>query len=148
MKAELLAQILDWPLDLRARVSFVGALSGDRLLAEYTRAQTLVLPSTREVWGMVINEALAAGLHVVVSRAAGVSESVRVFRGVYVCAPDAPELAVAMARSRGDFDGHILDPEILSRTPIRSAMDALGACKLAGEYRATRRGASEPPQKC
>jgi glycosyltransferase involved in cell wall biosynthesis len=52
-------------------VHFRGQRQGDELIEEYAWAQTLVLPSTREVWGLVADEALASGLHVVVSTSTG-----------------------------------------------------------------------------
>lgn len=39
--------------------------------ARYWQCDVLVLPSHNEVWGLVVNEALAAGLYVVVSDACG-----------------------------------------------------------------------------
>ena len=40
---------------------------------EYARHDVLVMPSLREVWGLVVNEALAAGAYVLSSRYAGVT---------------------------------------------------------------------------
>ncbi len=56
-------------------VSFPGLRSSGELLPFYAAAGCFVLPSTREPWGLVVNEAMAAGLPVLVSDRCG-------------CAPD------------------------------------------------------------
>jgi glycosyltransferase involved in cell wall biosynthesis len=72
---------------LRARISDLGVASNVQLRgfvqypelpALYGLASALVLPSASETWGLVVNEAMAAGLPVLVSRACGcVPELVR-----------------------------------------------------------------------
>lgn len=42
-----------------------------RMPSFYAEHDVLILPSRREVWGLVVNEALASGLYCLVSRAAG-----------------------------------------------------------------------------
>jgi glycosyltransferase involved in cell wall biosynthesis len=55
-------------------VSIAGFVNQQELPAWYAAADALVLPSdSRETWGLVVNEAMAAGLPVVVSDAAGCS---------------------------------------------------------------------------
>ena len=56
--------------ELAARVPgvrYVGFAQGDGLAALYAAADVLVLPALREVWGLVVNEALAHGLFVIAS---------------------------------------------------------------------------------
>lgn len=48
-------------------VSWLGRLEGARLGDVYAAHDLIVVPSEREVWGLVVNEALAAGLYVVAS---------------------------------------------------------------------------------
>ena len=69
------------------------------LPALYARAGALVLPSTVEQWGLVVNEAMAAGCPVVVTERAGVAAEL-VEDGVtgHLTAPDEASLAVALAR--------------------------------------------------
>jgi glycosyltransferase involved in cell wall biosynthesis len=53
------------------RVQVRGRLEGETLAQAYLDADVLVVPSSREVWGLVVNEALAAGLFVVASDRVG-----------------------------------------------------------------------------
>lgn len=55
----------------RPNIVFAGAKYCDELLKEYHDASVLVLPSSYEPWGLVVNEALAAGLPVIVSDQVG-----------------------------------------------------------------------------
>jgi len=52
-------------------IKYTGRLSGDDLIDKFCIADSLVLPSTFEPWGLVINEAMAAGLPVIVSDCVG-----------------------------------------------------------------------------
>lgn len=96
------------------QVEFLGHLSQEELLTVFGNSQTLILPSKTEVWGLVVNEALACGLHAVVSSRAGVSESVRKHRGVYISAPEPEDLSKYMMKSKSDWSGWISNPEIMS----------------------------------
>ena len=59
-------------------VTFAGAVDQDTLAGEYLAATALVLPSLREPWGLVVNEALSYGCPVLVSDRCGcVPELVR-----------------------------------------------------------------------
>lgn len=54
-----------------ANVRFAGWVGRDELPRWYASADVFVLPSRSEQWGMVLNEAAAAGLPIVASEAAG-----------------------------------------------------------------------------
>jgi len=58
-------------------VHFIGKQTGQDLYAWYDIADVLVLPSTREAFGAVVNEALVGGCPVAVSRHAGASALVQ-----------------------------------------------------------------------
>ncbi len=52
-------------------VRFTGLKTSHELLPLYAQAGCFVLPSTREPWGLVVNEAMAADLPVLVSSRCG-----------------------------------------------------------------------------
>ncbi|MEP7013317.1 MAG: glycosyltransferase family 4 protein [Acidobacteriota bacterium] len=60
----------------RDAITFVGPIDQAELAAEMSRADCLVLPSRNDSYGMVVAEALAAGLPVVVSNMVGAAELV------------------------------------------------------------------------
>jgi glycosyltransferase involved in cell wall biosynthesis len=53
------------------RVRFVGELNRDEVVRHYAAADVFVLPSRSEPWGMVLNEAAAAGLPLVATDGVG-----------------------------------------------------------------------------
>lgn len=69
-------------------IRFIGRLEGDDLYAWYNVGQVLVLPSKQEAYGAVVNEALLAGVRVVVSDRAGASFLVTPENGAVVSADD------------------------------------------------------------
>ncbi len=60
---------------LAGRVLFCGYKQPEELVAYYTAAQCLVLPSFSEPWGLVVNESLCCGTPVVCSTQAGCTEA-------------------------------------------------------------------------
>ena len=100
------------------RVSFVGYVPGQDVAKLMVQHDVLVLPSLSEVWGLVVNEALACGLNVVVSARAGVTRSVEKHAGVIVSEPDSMSLLSAL-QSLPDPVSRILNPEILEQTPAQ-----------------------------
>jgi glycosyltransferase involved in cell wall biosynthesis len=69
LEAELRAQVS--ASGLGSRVCFTGFLQYPDLPACYGLAEALILPSASDQWGLVVNEAMAAGLPVVVSARCG-----------------------------------------------------------------------------
>ena len=55
------------------RVVFAGFVAREQLPAHYAMADLFTLPSRQEVWGLVINEALACGVPVLTTNATGAS---------------------------------------------------------------------------
>lgn len=55
-------------------IHFEGLKSTGELPGYYASAGCFVLPSTREPWGLVVNEAMASGLPVIVSNRCGCAE--------------------------------------------------------------------------
>lgn len=87
-------------LDLGDKVTFHGHLHGERLMEMYAQTDTLVLPSESEVWGLVVNEALVAGLTVVVSRHCGVAEDAADWPSVILTDTSPADLSRALAQVR------------------------------------------------
>jgi glycosyltransferase involved in cell wall biosynthesis len=88
---------------LGARVYFPGFLQYPDLPTLYGLAGALILPSVSDQWGLVVNEAMAAGLPVVVSSRCGCApDLVRSGENGFTFEPDDPEaLARIMARMAG-----------------------------------------------
>jgi glycosyltransferase involved in cell wall biosynthesis len=53
------------------RVQFAGFVHRDQLAGYYALAETFVFPSHSDPWGLVVNEAMACGLPIIASDAAG-----------------------------------------------------------------------------
>jgi glycosyltransferase involved in cell wall biosynthesis len=88
-------------LGISARVIFAGHCEGDRLFAWYRMASVLVLPSTYEPYGAVVNEALICGVPVLCSDRAGAAHLIRSGINGQLFSPDAPdELAIALESAR------------------------------------------------
>lgn len=69
-------------------VGFLGFRNQTELPALYAAADLLVLPSDSETWGLVVNEALAAGCNALVSPAVGCGPDLSAFGpAVLVCGP-------------------------------------------------------------
>jgi glycosyltransferase involved in cell wall biosynthesis len=100
LEAELKTTVVAAGLD--ARVLFPGLIDYPDLPAYYGLAGALVLPSVSDQWGLVVNEAMAAGLPVLVSDHCG-------------CAPDLV--------SEGE-NGFTFDPENIEAIAARMAQMA------------------------
>ena len=108
-------------LGIAESVIFAGHRNQEELAKLYSASNTCILASTNEVWGLVVNEALASGLHVVVTDKCGVAEFVQDMDGAYICDTDQKSLQEAMSESSRQWNGYIEEPEILKFTPERFA---------------------------
>ena len=81
-----------------------GRLAGEELWATYAAADVLVLPSRFEPWGLVVNEAMAFGLAVVISDNVGCRDDLVSDgqEGLIVPAGDVGALAAALSRLAAD----------------------------------------------
>jgi len=59
------------------RVNFEGTVSSDMIQSRIASADVLVLPSRWDGWGMVVNEALSAGVPVIVSDGCGAADLIQ-----------------------------------------------------------------------
>lgn len=92
-------------LGLSGRVVFVGSVPPTEVAARYGQADCLVLPSVSEGRPNVVLESMAAGLPVVASRIAGVTELVSEDRtGLLFALGDAGQLAEHIACLEGQPD--------------------------------------------
>jgi glycosyltransferase involved in cell wall biosynthesis len=79
-------------------IRFAGFAQRDQLATYYALAEMLILPTYTDTWGLVVNEAMACALPVILSRAAGCSvELVREnWNGLLVSPRDVSSLTLAM----------------------------------------------------
>ena len=79
-------------------IRFAGFAQRDRLAAYYAMAEALVLPTYTDTWGLVVNEAMACGLPVIVSRVAGCAADLvkENWNGVLIEPRDVDSLARAL----------------------------------------------------
>ncbi|SAK69785.1 glycosyltransferase family 4 protein [Caballeronia ptereochthonis] len=90
---------------LQDSVKFLGSLQDEPLSREYFSATCMVLPSLREPWGLVTNEALSHGCPVIVSDSCGCVPELVVdgVSGYAFPAGDVPALHRAMLKSLEAF---------------------------------------------
>ncbi|MCI4343422.1 MAG: glycosyltransferase family 4 protein [Thermoplasmata archaeon] len=90
-------------LGVEDRVTVTGPLPRAELLQEYARADLFVLPSLFEPYGIVLTEAMAAGLPIVASRVGGIPEVVAEGENALLCSPnDSEALTAAFVRLATD----------------------------------------------
>jgi glycosyltransferase involved in cell wall biosynthesis len=86
------------PARLRDRVEFAGFQSVDQLPGFFSTADIFVLPSLHDGWGVVVNQALAAGLPIICSSSVGAATDLvnPGHNGFIVPPADAAALAAAI----------------------------------------------------
>lgn len=130
------------PASLEKRVRFLGFLQMDELRFAYACSHALVHPSEREPWGLVINEAVAAGLAVIATDVTGAAlELVRPgTNGLLVRPRDPIALARAMSIVARPGTAEVMGAsslEVLSQW--QRASDPVEGFRQAFEYFRTRR---------
>jgi glycosyltransferase involved in cell wall biosynthesis len=110
----------------------LGHLEREELVDAYRNADVFVFPSVSDPWGLVVNEAMAAGLPVIASSAPGaVDDLVRDGDNGFVVPPfDASSLATAI-------DALSTDAELRARMGARS-LDRIGSFTPDGWARGMR----------
>jgi 1,2-diacylglycerol 3-alpha-glucosyltransferase len=93
-----LTKLVEQQASSETSIYYMGRLSGERVWEAYAISDVFVLPSHREPWGLVVNEAMASGLPVIVTDRVGcVDDLVEHKRtGLIVPAESPEELLVAM----------------------------------------------------
>ena len=92
------------------RILFTGRLEGDSLYAWYNLADVLALPSSREAFGAVVNEALLGGTRVAVSSHAGSACLVNEGNGAVLSSLDPEAIAAILddqLRKSTSFSGDL-----------------------------------------
>ena len=79
-------------------IRFAGFAHREQLAVYYALAEMLVLPTYTDTWGLVVNEAMACGLPVILSRAAGCAADLvkENWNGLLIPARDVTSLAAAL----------------------------------------------------
>lgn len=109
-EAELPALLAPLPAEVRARITYAGFQAPEELPRFFAQADVFVLPSRYDGWGVVVNQALGAGLPVLCSDMVGagydlVEDGVN---GMKFHAGDAVALAEQMAR-------FVREPELVEK---------------------------------
>jgi glycosyltransferase involved in cell wall biosynthesis len=87
------------PTDLRDRIHFLGFQQPPALPHIFAAADIFVLPSRHDGWGVVVNEALGAGLPIIVSDRVGASDLVEDgYNGLITSAGDVESLGNALLK--------------------------------------------------
>lgn len=120
-------RLADLARDAGGRVAFLGRISQDQVAQALVRADAFIFLASEEPWGLVVNEALAAGLPLIVGRDVGcVEDLVRHGENGFVVDPDDPN----------EVDVAILS---LARSlPLREAMGQ-ASLKIAASWGPTER---------
>jgi 1,2-diacylglycerol 3-alpha-glucosyltransferase len=87
-------------------IRFAGFVDRDRLATYYALAEMLILPTYSDPWGLVVNEAMACGLPIVVSRVAGCAADLvkENWNGWLISPGDAPALTSSLETMANDPD--------------------------------------------
>jgi glycosyltransferase involved in cell wall biosynthesis len=85
-------------------IQFSGFVHREELPEYYALADTLIFPTHSDPWGLVVNEALACSLPVIISEVAGCAEDLVQdgWNGFVLPPSDPAQLAMTMARLAGD----------------------------------------------
>lgn len=126
---------------LGVKIHLLGFRNQREMPACYLLADILVVPSESETWGLVVNEAMACGLHVVASTAVGSAVDLveAGVTGYTYPVGDIEGLRKALeatidCRSRSRF-AYSPERKIREFTPTTTSLGILSACKsLGSEY--------------
>jgi glycosyltransferase involved in cell wall biosynthesis len=123
-----------------ARIRTRGVIPSDQVSQELAAYDLLVLPSRGDGWGMVVNEALAAGLPAIVSDVCGAADLIRTgINGYVIPSGDARELRRAIRRyaetspagrdamsAAAAATGEALAPQVAARYLVDCVRHSLG----------------------
>ena len=128
---DLEKQSKDWVIErnLSERIAFEGAINPRQIMERISEADLLVLPSRWDGWGLVVNEALMAGVPVIVSDMCGASDLVKQGKNGFVFGSEDVE---DLRKNLIDFLKAHADQESssLRGQSFEKVMDADGAAQL------------------
>ena len=118
------------------RVRLLDRAEGIELATRYLEADVLVVPSVREVWGLVVNEALAAGLYVVATDQVASAVDLLDSRSGIIIPPDDPErlieaLTIADGVGQSESERVARAARVRECTRLAFARDLMRAVELA-----------------
>jgi glycosyltransferase involved in cell wall biosynthesis len=127
---------------LQDNIIWAGYRTGDSLRTCYGGSTLFALPSMDENFGMVVAEAMAAGLPVVVSRNVGIAADIRAYDAGLITEVDPKELAQAilsllrnpsrleqMGRSARCAARQLYDSRRVARVTVRAFQDILSGSR-------------------
>jgi 1,2-diacylglycerol 3-alpha-glucosyltransferase len=102
-------------------IKFAGFAQREQLATYYAFAEMLILPTHTDTWGLVVNEAMACGLPVILSSVAGCAPDLvrENWNGLLISPKDVSSLVLAMQRLANDPN-------------LRADMGANSAAHIAG----------------
>ena len=108
------------------KLTFCGFKQGEELLDEYRKAQVFVLPTREDCFGLVLLEAMCAGVPIVASKYAdGAYDIVEEGRNGFIVAPYSPmELAQAIDRAMNEHEKLIANREQIERFAFENVSTA------------------------
>jgi glycosyltransferase involved in cell wall biosynthesis len=116
MKPELTSMV---PVGIRSRVNFAGFHEVDKLPQFFAGADVFVLPSRHDGWGLVVNQALGAGLPIIASSAVGAAEDLVCEGENGTIFPSGDEGALTKA-----MESFAESPELICKLGKRSLLQA------------------------
>ena len=128
---------------ITGRVVFLGSLDGRDKAAAYVTSQMLVLPSWTEAFPLVVPEAMAAGLPVVVTAVGAIPDFVKDGQDGFLVTPrNPPELADRICRLLGDESlRRRMGEHVRQRAPREFAVE-IGCERVAEVIRGALRNAA------
>jgi glycosyltransferase involved in cell wall biosynthesis len=121
-----------------------GFINQAELPSYYHAADILVLPSAFEPWGLVVNEAMAAGALPVASDGVGAAPDLVAGLGEIYPVGDVAALTVALARALDRVTGPDADPDLPKRLSARVDRYGIEATAQGFEQAARQAAAARP----
>ncbi|MEZ5326125.1 MAG: glycosyltransferase family 4 protein [Verrucomicrobiales bacterium] len=99
-EAELAPLLETLPKKVRQSIEFAGFQAPEALPAFFAKADVFVLPSRHDGWGVVVNQAIGAGLPIITTEAVGAAHDLVKpgINGIIVAAGETAPLADAMVK--------------------------------------------------